>query len=369
MAQLAAAGNCQRPDKREPPMSWIKTFFLLILRLFWNPAERRLRAFWRLIGQLLIAAGLLAGGVGVLAGLGLPVDSGVEPTAGGVDPGPAAIWAGLTTFAVFILSIWLAGRWLDRRAWPDFGFHFSRAWWEQLAFGLFLGGLLMSAIFAVEWALGWVRVTAVWRVVDGQTPFGLAILHPLALFIGVGIYEELFSRGYQLRNLAEGLRAGPVGPRAALWTAALLSSAVFGLLHAGNPNATWVSTLNIGLAGLLLAQGFLLTGELALPIGLHITWNFFQGNIFGLPVSGLPMVGGSVLRIEQAGPDWLTGGSFGPEGGALGLIALAAGFALTTAWVRLRLGRSAVQTRLAHYEPAGRLKVGADRPEIGEERL
>jgi len=116
-----------------------------------------------------------------------------------------------------------------------------------------------------------------------------------------------------------------------------------------NPNATWVSTVNIVLAGIFLGLGMFLSGSLAIPIGLHISWNFFQGIVFGFPVSGMNM-GAAMIATESAGPTWLTGGAFGPEGGALGLIAIFIGSGLTLLWLR-RKGRLSLHTDLSVYNP------------------
>jgi hypothetical protein len=122
---------------------------------------------------------------------------------------------------------------------------------------------------------------------------------------------------------------------------------VFGLLHATNPHASAGSTLNIGVAGLFLATGTLLTGELAIPVGLHIAWNFFQGNVFGFPVSGGDVRAATFVSIRQAGPNLWTGGAFGPEAGLLGLLATLVGILLTAIWVRWRCGSVGLDLSLA----------------------
>ncbi len=246
-----------------------------------------------------------------------------------------------------LLSVWIAGRFLDRRSFADFGFHLGGGWWLDLFFGMALGALLMTVIFLIELGLGWITVTAAFRSLVPGTPFAIAILLPTAVVVCVGFYEELFARGYQLRNAAEGLNLPVVGPRNAVLLAWVLSSAFFGYLHASNPNATLSSTLNVALAGLMLGFGYVLTGELAIPIGLHISWNFFQGSVFGLPVSGLKPVGAAFLSTEQGGPTLWTGGPFGPEGGLLGPAAMFLGVLLIALWVRLRSGKVAVHAPIA----------------------
>jgi membrane protease YdiL (CAAX protease family) len=128
----------------------------------------------------------------------------------------------------------------------------------------------------------------------------------------------------------------------------LFSSFIFGILHGANPNATVFSTLLLMAAGLFLGLGYLLTGELAIPIGVHIAWNFCEGNIFGFPVSGAN-AGPAVLAIQQNGPNLFTGGAFGPEAGLVGLAAILLGGWLTVWWVRRTSGRAGIMQRLAIY--------------------
>jgi membrane protease YdiL (CAAX protease family) len=254
---------------------------------------------------------------------------------------------GVGTVVVIILTFLLAGWILDRRKFVDFGFHFSRQWWQDLGFGLALGAILMLLIFVIELSAGWITIQDTFRAIGNS--FLSSWLAALVGFMSVGIYEEMLFRGYHVRNLVEGLNWKILGSRSALWIGYILSSSIFGLAHATNPNATWVSTLNLVLAGLFLGLGFVLTGELAIPIGLHITWNFFQGNVFGFPVSGSKS-GASVINILQGGPDLLTGGAFGPEAGFVGIFAILIGSIITILYVRKTRGEVRMRTELAEYQ-------------------
>lgn len=324
---------------------------------FWNPQQRRLRTLWRLVlhtilyffltavFSLMITPLLLLNGN--LGALDITAPDYMQQVLVIMQSYPiVGLTTGLAAFLGFGLSIWLAGRFLDRRRFADFGFHFNRLWWADLGFGLMLGALLMAAIFLAEWAAGWITITDFFY--SALTPFPVTFALGLFLYTLVGIGEELLFRGYHLLNLAEGLNLPELGPRTALVSAYILSSLVFGVAHALNPNASFISTVNITFAGLFLGLGFVLTRELSIPIGLHITWNFFQGRVFGFPVSGTP-VPGTLIAVEQGGPDLWTGGPFGPEAGLLGLFAMLAGSLLTIAWIKRTRGRVHLQLEMAIY--------------------
>ena len=325
------------------------------MNIFWNRNESRLRAFWRLVLQSILMF-IFSGVTSLIVVLVVfYAPGGAAATLQRTDmydalmeyfmQNPyASLMIILASFVAVFFSIWLAARLFDKRPMADFGFHLNRKWWLDFAFGLGLGALLMAIVFGVEWAAGWVTV------LPQTEKMGVSML--LALFIGlmkfilVGIQEEMVSRGYHLVNLAEGLSG--IGRRTAVWLAFILSSIVFGLLHLGNPNVSIVSTINLCIAGILLGLPYILTGELALSIGLHITWNFFQGFVFGFPVSGLPS-SNSLILIQQGGPSLWTGGSFGPEGGLLGLITMILGMILIFLWVKGRHGRAALAERIGVY--------------------
>ncbi|WP_122088136.1 CPBP family intramembrane glutamic endopeptidase [Halalkalicoccus subterraneus] len=307
--------------------------------LVWNAEEGRARTPLRIVAGVvvlvIVTAVLTIPPLIVLSILDVALLAGA-----GVGVGSALVSTGLSGIGT-VVGVWLAGRYVDRRRFADFGLGLDREWWIDCGFGLALGALLMSGIFLLELGAGWIEVRALFA---GEALLWV-VVGSVVLFLIVGVYEELLLRGYLLTNLAEGSR-GSLGVAGAIALATVVSSVVFGALHASNPNATLVSALAISFAGVMLALGYLLTGELAIPIGLHITWNLFQGTVYGFPVSGMDF-GASVVDIEQGGPAVATGGSFGPEAGLLGFGAMVAGCLLTVAWVRWRYGTVGIDEDVA----------------------
>ncbi len=316
-----------------------------IKKIFWNNEQIRLRTGYRIILQLTLFI-LIGKGLQVLIGTFAPD---IEFASS------APLWffiafAGIK-LSSGVISVWLAGRFLDRRLFAEFGFRFNKQWWIDLSFGMGLGILLMSLIFTIEYAFGWIQITDIFFLLDLENLFFLPISVFFFVFICVGISEEIVTRSYLLINLAEGSNFRIIGPMGALIIAWIISSAVFGLLHMDNPNATLLSTTNIIIGGMFLGIGYVMTGRLAIPIGIHITWNFFQANVFGFPVSGftIPMEVVTVFKVEQLGPELWTGGAFGPEAGLLGLFAILLGLVLTLGWIRYRQGKIVFFTSLAIY--------------------
>ena len=177
------------------------------------------------------------------------------------------------------------------------------------------------------------------------------------MFIAVAIIEEVIFRGYPLHNVCEGLKARGAsrGARAAIAT--LLTSLAFGVAHAANPNASAMAVLFIAFGGIFLASGLLFSGDLAIPIGAHLGWNFFQ-NCFGMQVSGQQFEAATLFRRDELGPDFATGGAFGPEAGLEGLCAMALGTILTLCWIRVRTGSLVLHPRFdSPNHPSSRREV------------
>ncbi|MFC7141351.1 CPBP family intramembrane glutamic endopeptidase [Halosimplex aquaticum] len=329
--------------------------------LLWNRDEGRPRAFWRLgLAALLLLVGGI-GGVVVASALVALAPSTAPPILAAV----VTVTARTTQVAGFAAAI-LAAAWLiDRRRLVDLGLGCSRDWWADLAFGLALGVALPALVFALELAAGFLRVTGTLvsradpsLAVGPGVPVAVAVALTFAYFVGVGVFEELLFRGYLLTNVAEGLDGWfGVGRRGALAAAVALSSLAFAAGHWMNPNVTPLAVANIALFGTLFAASYLLTERIAVAIGFHVTWNFAIASVFGFPVSGFTTPA-TVVAVEQSGPELVTGGSFGPEGGLVALVAFAVGVAALGWWVRLREG--ALRWRAAVARPTLRRSVVAE---------
>ena len=284
--------------------------------IFLSPQESRLRAGWRLGIQTILMLGLL-----ICAG----IPAGVLAIIFHWDAS-GALYLIVNTLAeliAFSVSIYLARRFLDRRSFTSLGLKLDPHVIPDLLAGIVITFVMMGLIYMTMKALGWLQFTGfAWQLEPLPVVMGQLLLY-LLIFIMIGCQEELLSRGYHLQTLASGTN---------LFWGVVISSAIFGLLHLANPNATWVSAVGILFAGLFLALGYLATGQLWLSIGLHIGWNFFEGVIFGFPVSGITSY--TLLRITVSGPEMWTGGAFGPEAGLVILPAMAIGAVLVFRYSR-----------------------------------
>ena len=203
-------------------------------------------------------------------------------------------WPGrIVSTAMIVLVYWLFVRFVERRhTIAEFGWN---GWLRELGAGWLGGFVLFTAVIAVIAALGGYRVL-------GTNPASVMLV-PLIVTICTGFTEEILLRGIFFR-LLERLFGS--------WIALILSAALFGAAHLGNPNATVFAGFAIALeAGVMLAALYIVTRRLWAAIGLHAAWNFAQGAVYGVAVSGFKQDG--LLRPVISGADLLTGGSFGAE--------------------------------------------------------
>lgn len=174
---------------------------------------------------------------------------------------------------------------------------------SEVGLGLAAGALLFSAIVGALWLLGSYAIV-------GTNPEAHWLLAALTVGLGAGIGEEIMFRGVLYRLVEEGLGT---------WAALLVSALFFGAVHLNNPGATLWAGLAIAIeAGILFGLLYLVTRSLWICMGLHAAWNFMQGTVYGIPVSGTKADGW--LVSTRSGPDWLSGGVFGAEASVIALV-------------------------------------------------
>ncbi len=213
--------------------------------------------------------------------------------------------------AILFLFVYVFAHYLDRRTVRQFGF----AWQPgELFRGAGFGILMMTVAFVIYLIFGLSKITGWgWQSMNGMRLFYTLILGIIGFTIAA-IHEELLARGYMLRNFMDAM------PN---WGALLLMGLIFGAMHLLNPNFRILGFINIVLAGILFGVYYIHRKNLWFPIGLHFTWNFFQGFVYGFPVSGERTT--SIVQNTVSGSTLLTGGKFGVEASLIGTVILVIG--------------------------------------------
>ena len=210
------------------------------------------------------------------------------------------------SLVVALAAGFICTRWLEGLPWRALGLWFHTRWLRDFFFGSVIGVASLAVATAIATAGGGLSFTISGRAVllqVGQTLFFSAVL-----FILAALAEEALFRGYPLQTFT---RAKLVG------LGILVTSFAFAAIHMSNPNLNeWLPYVNLLFAGVWLAVAYLRTRSLWFPLGVHWAWNWALGSLFGLPVSGITdLAPHPLLHGTDLGPAWLTGGSYGIEGG------------------------------------------------------
>jgi membrane protease YdiL (CAAX protease family) len=207
---------------------------------------------------------------------------------------------------------WLCGSLLEGLPPKALGWVFNRTWLKDYLWGLLLG--ILTITLAVGLAMPTGGISFIRNATSDTNAILLTIFSSFIVFFVAAAFEEALFRGYILQTFVRADLA---------FFAILLTSLPFALVHLNNPNATWFSTINTALAGIWFGLAYLKTRSLWLAFGLHLAWNWFQGAIYGINVSGISQIAPDpLLRAVDQGPTWLTGGHYGIEGGLTCTIAL-----------------------------------------------
>lgn len=256
------------------------------------------------LGVIILAALPVIGALKAFSFL-LPAQTGGENIASAIN---IAFMLGIDV--ALVLAAYITLRWIDRRPFPMLGMSFSLQGLKELLAGLTFGFLFLTVIFLILRIAGLVDVS--FGGINSQTLDTL--LTYLIVFTAAGILEELINRGYLFQAFIEGTR---------VWIAILVFSFIFSLVHIFNEDFSWVGAICIFLHGVLFALTYFKTRSLWVPIGIHVAWNWTQGPLWGMKVSGTG-IGHTFMKSVPRGPELLSGGNFGAEGSLITVIVTAA---------------------------------------------
>ncbi len=296
---------------------------------FRDPADGRLRSGWRIaIPFVAVMAGITAGDLL----LTMPMQD---------SPWAYPIGAAIRLLVV-VGVVATTARLLDRRRVRDYGLAADRRWWTDVAAGALLGLVVFASSTAVAYLAGWIEVQEVFSPAATGGLWPIVALATLRLAT-VSLWEELLFRAVMIKNGAEGLARRWPAARAVV-VAAVVSTVVFAVIHVpqnlgveipmSQMMAMWL------LVGGLLALGYVLTGSLALPLGLHLTINLALQHLFVLWGERAADMA-TILRFEVTGPHAVAG-----TGGLLQLAAVGLGYGLLLGWVRWRHGELRIHPSL-----------------------
>jgi uncharacterized protein len=223
-------------------------------------------------------------------------------------------------FLIFLLASGIMGR-IERRTTADYGLPWRRMFRAQFWQGILLGFVSITALLVLMRAAGVFFFGSI--SLHGPDVWKWAIAYAL-VFVLVALREEFRARGYGLFTLSAGI---------GFWPAAILSSAFFGYSHHGNSGEDWIGLFNAGAFGLLACFLLRRTGNLWMPIGLHVAFDWGETYFYGVPNSGQTLPG-HLLNSSSSGPAWLSGGTVGPEGGVLCTLLLIILWLICAAWLR-----------------------------------
>ena len=287
--------------------------------LVWSQKTGRVRAVWRVL-------------VPVLTGfLALQLAGAVALTLG-VNRGQMMLAAFAGTTLVMSAIVGISARYLDRRPLRAYGYSLSREWLFDLVVGTGIGTFVVAMTFVVARYTGSLRVTSNTLVPDVATLGWLVVF--LAAFLGVSFYEEFIYRGAFVTNAVEGLTARGVTPPVATAVALLVSTLTFAFVHLPGAVAADASVVLVavktGLLGGLFGVAYLRSGELALPMGVHLGVNYALMNVFGIGGAETPGVP-TLVTVEHTAT-----GLWSPARGIPIVGAILAGYVLVFGWTRWR---------------------------------
>lgn len=225
-------------------------------------------------------------------------------------------------FGAVILLVWLWVGVYEKRPFSSLGFERPKALFLY-GRGLLIGVLTFLGTIGLMALFGYVAPEASDPAKTGFAALGSIVLILIPGWLIQGAAEEVLTRGWMLPVLSARYRP---------WVGLLISAVFFAVMHGSNPNISGLALINLALYGLFAALYALREESLWGICAFHSVWNWVQGNLFGFQVSGQESPVGTLFNLMETGPDWFTGGAFGPEGGLVTTLVLVLSCALILFW-------------------------------------
>ena len=341
--------------------------FTSVVRFIFTNDEGELRSGWRILTFLLLfqlflrILGIVVVGLGTVTGnYAAAAELMFEPssTQSVIGYGLVRVLVARSALLVSALAASaVCARLLERRSFASVGYKLHKGWLKDFSLGNLLGAATLALAVAVAAVAGAITL-------HGQQSNPATILANAAIlfiiFLIAAAFEEVLLRGFIFQALLHNFQI-MLGQLGAVVTIAVTSLA-FGFMHMLNPNATFFAVANTVLAGVWLGVAYLKTRNLWLATALHTAWNFTMVFAFGLPVSGITMYREmAVMAGEPRLPIWLSGGEYGPEGGAAATLALIIG---TIAIIKIPAFRASEEMMLAtiHGSPKQQVDTSPAKP-------
>jgi len=216
-------------------------------------------------------------------------------------------------FAAF-LAAWIMSQ-LEKRPMAVYGLPARGAFGKQFWLGCLFGFCEICALMALISAFGGYSFGS---LAEHGGAIAKWALFWAVFFIIVGLFEEFLFRGYSLYTLADGV---------GFWPAALLLAGMFGWVHKHNSGEDWIGVAGVVFVGLFWSFTLKRTGSLWFALGMHAAFDFGETFLFSVPDSGM-IFPGHLSNATLHGPNWLTGGTPGPEASVFDFLILAVFFFL-----------------------------------------
>jgi membrane protease YdiL (CAAX protease family) len=285
-----------------PPRSTAQIIFL---------GPNGLRAGWRILIFFCLIAAVGSGINFVLHRIPSWVEwNKVQAAAPESEPPYMLVTEGLDLFLLFVCAFIMSL--IEKRSFADYYLPPNQAFGKRFWQGVPYGFMMLTLLMAIIGALHGMSMPTV--ALGGSTALKYALLWGIG-FLLVGFFEEFSFRGYFQSTLGSGI---------GFWPSALILSLLFGAIHLGNKGEAAFGAIMAGSFGLLAAFSLSRTGNIWFPIGMHAAWDWGETYFYGVADSGL-IAKGHLLNSSFHGPNWLTGGTVGPEGSVFALVVLAIG--------------------------------------------